>query len=323
MAIGHSNSRKSKATLSQRHRLQSWFSQHVDCFFSSFQQLLRTPLASLMTIAVLGIALALPASLYLLLENVQQVSQDWDSTAQISLFLKPKVSSDQAKTLADTLYQRQEIKSIRLISQDEALNEYKTLSGFSDALKVMENNPLPTVLVIQPTEGISPDANQALYNSVSKLPEVETAQFDMRWLNRLYAMMEIAKRGILVLAGLFASGVLLIIGNTIRLTIYNRREEIEVVKLLGATDVFIRRPFLYSGFWYGCLGGIMAWLVVNLSFWWLQAPVRQLATLYHSQFELIMLDIFASMVLFIGGALLGIVGALLAVGKHLKEIQPH
>jgi cell division transport system permease protein len=320
MAIGHSSPRKSKT--SQRNRLQSWLSQHLDCLFSSFQQLLRTPLASLMTIAVLGIALALPASLYLLLENVQQVSQDWDNTAQISLFLKPKIADEQAKALADTLYQRAEIKSIRIITRDEALNEYKTLSGFNDALKVMEDNPLPTVLVIQPIEGISPDANQALYNSVSKLSEVETAQFDMRWLNRLYAMMEVAKRGILVLAGLFALGVLLIIGNTIRLTIYNRRDEIEVVKLLGATDVFIRRPFLYSGFWYGFLGGMMAWWVVNLSFWWLQAPVRQLATLYHSQFELIMLDILAVMVLLIGGALLGVVGALLAVGRHLKDIQP-
>lgn len=321
MAFGHSNPRKPKLTL-PRNRLQSWLSQHVDCFFASLQQLIRTPLASFMTIAVLGIALALPASLYLLLENVQQVSQDWQGTAQISLFLKPKVSDDNAKTLADMLYKRQEIKSIRIISRDEALSEYKALSGFSEALNVMETNPLPTVLVIQPTEEISPDANQSLYESLRKLPEVETAQFDMRWLNRLYAMMEIAKRGILVLASLFALSVLLVIGNTIRLTIYNRREEIEVVKLLGATDAFIRRPFLYTGFWYGFLGGITAWLVVNLSFWWLQEPVRQLATLYHSQFELIMLNMFAGMMLLAGGALLGVMGAGLAVGRHLKEIQP-
>lgn len=321
MAIGTS-SRKSKAIAPQHSRLHSWLSQHVDCLVASGLQLLRTPLASLMTIAVLGIALALPASLYLLLENVQQVSRDWNSTAQISLFLKPKISDEAVKNLADSLYQRREIKSLRVIHRDEALNEYKMLSGFSEALKVMEENPLPTVLVIQPLDEISPDANQALYDSLRKLPEVETAQFDMRWLHRLYAMMEIAKRGILVLSALFALGVLLIIGNTIRLTIYNRREEIEVVKLLGATDVFIRRPFLYSGFWYGILGGMTAWLVVNLSFWWLQAPVRQLAALYHSQFELITLNIVAGLVLLIGGAFLGVIGAGLAVGRHLKEIQP-
>ncbi|MEZ5672813.1 MAG: permease-like cell division protein FtsX [Thiotrichaceae bacterium] len=321
MAFGNFNTRKPKL-VPQRNRLQSWLSQHIDCFFASFQQLIRAPLANLMTIAVLGIALALPASLYLLLENVQQVSQDWSGTAQISLFLKQKVSDNDAKTLTDMLYKRPEIKSIRIISRDEALSEYKTLSGFSEALKVMENNPLPIVLVIQPIDDISSDATQELYNSLTKLPEVETAQFDMRWLNRLYAMMEIAKRGILVLASLFALGVLLVIGNTIRLTIYNRRDEIEVVKLLGATDVFIRRPFLYSGFWYGFLGGITAWLVVNLSFWWLQDPVRQLAALYHSQFELIMLNMFAGMVLLLGGAVLGVLGAGLAVGRHLKEIQP-
>jgi cell division transport system permease protein len=321
MAVGTS-SRKSKAVAPQHSRLHSWLSQHFDCLISSGLQLLRTPLASLMTIAVLGIALALPASLYLLLENVQQVSRDWNSTAQISLFLKPKISDEAVKNLADNLYQRREIKSIRVIHRDEALNEYKMLSGFSEALNVMEENPLPTVFVIQPLEDISPDANQTLYDNLRKLPEVETAQFDMRWLHRLYAMMEIAKRGILVLSGLFALGVLLIIGNTIRLTIYNRREEIEVVKLLGATDVFIRRPFLYSGFWYGILGGMTAWIVVNLSFWWLQAPVRQLAALYHSQVELIMLNIIAGLVLLAGGALLGVIGAGLAVGRHLKEIQP-
>lgn len=321
MAFGNLNTRKPKLA-PPRNRLQSWLSQHIDCFFASFQQLIRSPLANLMTIAVLGIALALPASLYLLLENVQQVSQDWSGTAQISLFLKPKISDDNAKALTDMLYKRPEIKSVRIISRDEALSEYKTLSGFSEALKVMEDNPLPIVLVIQPIDDISSDTTQELYNSLTKLPEVETAQFDMRWLNRLYAMMEIAKRGILVLAGLFALSVLLVIGNTIRLTIYNRRDEIEVVKLLGATDVFIRRPFLYLGFWYGFLGGVTAWLVVNLSFWWLQDPVRQLAALYHSQFELIMLNIFAGMVLLLGGAVLGVLGAGLAVGRHLKEIQP-
>lgn len=321
MAIGTS-SRKPKSVAPQHSRFHSWLSQHFDCWVASGLLLLRAPLASLMTVAVLGIALALPASLYLLLENVQQVSRDWNSTAQISLFLKPKVSDEAVKNLADGLYQRKEIKSIRVIHRDEALNEYKMLSGFSEALKVMEENPLPTVFIIQPLEEISPDANQALYDSLRKLPEVETAQFDMRWLHRLYAMMEVAKRGTWVLSALFALGVLLIIGNTIRLTIYNRREEIEVVKLLGATDIFIRRPFLYSGLWYGMLGGITAWIVVNLSFWWLQAPVRQLAALYHSQFELITLNFVAGMVLLIGGAFLGVMGAGFAVSRHLKEIQP-
>jgi cell division transport system permease protein len=144
----------------------------------------------------------------------------------------------------------------------------------------------------------------------------------MLWLKRLFAIMEIVRRGVLILAGLLSLAVLLIIGNTIRLTIYNRREEIEIYKLIGATDAFIRRPFLYTGFWYGLSGSSMAWLLVNFSFWFLQEPVKQLTTLYDSQFELVTLRLLSSLILLSTGVLLGLVGAWLAVGRHLKNIQP-
>ena len=301
----------------------AWFAHHLYVWFFSLGQIARTPLPSLMTAAVIGIALALPTGLYLLLENVQYISRDWGGAAQISLFLNKNLTEAQVHKLAEQLLQRQDIATIRIITPAEALEEYRTLSGFGEALSALKENPLPPVLVVQPaTPQTDFTASEAVLDSLSQLKEVEVAQFDMLWLKRLYAMIEIVRRGIWILASLLSLAVLLVIGNTIRLSIYNRREEIEIYKLVGATDAFIRRPFLYVGFWYGLFGGSIAWLLVNLSFWLLQAPVKKLTALYYSQFELVTLDLVSSSVLLLTGALLGLAGAGLAVGYHLKDIQP-
>jgi len=296
----------------------AWLQHHLYVFFSSLGQIVHTPLPSLMTAAVIGIVLALPTGLYLLLENAQHVSQTWDGSIQISLFLKKSVDNEKAIALADKLYQREDIDNVRLITPTEALDEYKTLSGFSDALKALDENPLPSVLVIQPKEN---NVNiQSLLKELNQLDTVETAQYDMRWLQRLFAMMDIVRRGILILASLLGLSVLLVIGNTIRLAIYNRQEEIEVTRLFGATDAFIRRPFLYTGLWYGLLGGIIAWILVDISFLLLQEPVKRLTTLYHSRFELLTLNFETAAIVVLSGILLGWLGAWLAVGRHLKRI---
>ncbi|MDM8561300.1 permease-like cell division protein FtsX [Candidatus Parabeggiatoa sp. HSG14] len=299
----------------------AWLMHYLYLLFSSLGLIVRTPLPSLMTAAVIGIALALPTGLYLLLENVQQVSSGWGGAAQISLFIKQEIDNKQVHALADQLYQHPDISSVQVITPTEALEEYRTLSGFGESLDALEHNPLPAVLVIQPitNEEIT---TQNLLNSLKQLREVEVAQFDMLWLKRLLAMMEIVRRGVLILAILLALAVLLVIGNTIRLAIYNRRDEIEIYKLVGATDAFIRRPFLFTGFWYGLFGGFIAWLFVNTSFWFLQGPVKQLTTLYYSQFELLTLNVLSSSMLLLSGASLGLAGAWLAVGRHLREIQP-
>jgi cell division transport system permease protein len=276
-----------------------------------------------MTTAVIGIALALPSGLYLLLENVLQVGHEWGGTTQISLFLKPEIEDHQARALADQLYQRTDIHSVRVITRAEALEEYRTLSGFGEALEVLEQNPLPAVLVVQPSSHeMDTQMSEVLLNSLKAFPEVEVAQFDMLWLQRLMAMMEIIKRGVLIVSSLLALTVLLVIGNTIRLAIYNRREEIEVTQLFGATETFIRRPFLYTGFWYGFVGSLIAWFIIKSSFWLLQSPIKQLAVLYYSQFEPITLNFYSSLVLLLSGILLGLAGAWIAVNRHLKEIQP-
>lgn len=299
----------------------AWLTHHLYVLLSSLGQMLRTPLPNLMTAAVIGIALALPTGLYLLLENVRHISHEWHQTVQISLFLKPNVDEAKAHLLADQLLRRPEVSNVQIITPAEALEEYRTLSGFGDALKALSDNPLPYVLILQ-LATTDTDAGTRLLDELKRITEVEVAQFDMLWLKRLFTMIELVRRGVLILASLLSLAVLLVIGNTIRLAIYNRREEIEIHKLFGATDAFIRRPFLYTGFWYGLLGGIIAWSLVTFSFWLLRDPVKQLTMLYYSQFELVTLEVFSSSVLLLTGGLLGLAGAWLAVGRHLKDIQP-
>jgi len=314
------NNPRRKAKPSQQGH--AWLSHHLYVLVSSLGRIARTPLPSLMTAAVIGIALALPSGLYLLLENVQQISNDWESAAQMSLFIKPEINDDaKINALAKELYQNPDIHGIRVITPAQALEEYRKLSGFGDALKALEENPLPAVLVIQPASS-ELEANQRLLKKLEQLPYIDIVQFDMLWLKRLFTIIKIIRRGVLILAGLLSLAVLLVIGNTIRLAIYNRRDEIEIYKLVGATDTFIRRPFLYIGFWYGLFGGLIAWLLVNISFWLLINPVKQLAILYDSQFKLMTLEPLSSFILLFLGALLGLAGAWLAVGQHLKNIQP-
>lgn len=322
--------RASRSSAEQRHRAKPsplahvWLVHHFHVFFSSLEQIARTPLPSLMTMAVIGIALALPTGLYLFLENIQLIGQDWGGNAQISLFLKKEVDEGQAHLLADQIYQRANIQSVQVITPAEALEEYRNLSGFGEVLTALKENPLPSILVLQlATPETHTQTTEHLLNELRQLKEVEIAQFDMRWLERLSAIVALIRRAVWLLASLLSLAVLLVIGNTIRLAIYNRRDEIEVNKLVGATDAFIRRPFLYTGFWYGFMGGWVAWFIVNFSFWLLQNPVKQLTALYYSQFKLTTLDLLSSLILLCSGALLGFMGAWLAVGRHLKDIQPH
>ncbi len=304
-------------------RLQAYWINHAQTLFASLGRLWRTPFASLMTAAVIGIALALPAGLHLLLDNAQRLSANWDGSARISVFLKDSVSDAQARGLADKLRRRNEVADSDYISPDRALEEFRSLSGFGDALKALDKNPLPAVVVIRPALAASDPARiEQLVADLHKLPEVDFAQLDMQWVRRLHAIMEIAQRGVFVLGSLLALAVLLIVGNTIRLDIFNRRQEIEVIKMVGGTDAFIRRPFLYGGMWYGLFGGLIAWLMVGLSWWLLQDPVRGLAALYHSGYGLQMLSVGSTLLLFLVAGLLGWLGSWLAVGRHLRAIEP-
>lgn len=303
--------------------LRNYFLLHAQALIATLGQLSRRPVATLMTVAVLGIALALPAGLYVLLNNAQRMVSGWEGASQISLFLKSGISESRALQLAGDLRKHPAIATTDYISRDDALAEFRRLSGFGEALGALEENPLPAVLVVRLKKELAEPARiEQLLAELRKRAEVDIAQLDMQWVKRLYALMAMVERGVLVLAMLLGLAVLLVVGNTIRLAIQNRRDEIVITKLIGATDAFIRRPFLYSGAWYGLLGALLALLLVQLSLFTLKQPVHDLALLYNSRFALYGLDLQSSAALIGGGALLGLLGSWLAVGRHLREIEP-
>ena len=304
-------------------RTTAWLISHARSLVFSLGKLYRTPLSSLMTTAVIGIALALPTGLYLMLANLEAISGGWDESAQISLFLEPSVSDEQAVALANAIQRRDDVGSARAIGKADALAEFRELSGFGAALDALNDNPLPAVVVVQPGLAVKePLRIQQLVHALEQEQGVERAQLDMQWVQRLYAIMQTAQRGVLVIGIMLGLAVLLVVGNTIRLDIQNRRDEIEVAKLIGATDAFIRRPFLYGGIWYGLIGGLLGLIMVQAALGFLAEPVRRLAGLYGGQFQLMDLGAAnAGSVLLIAMAL-GLGGSWLAVGRHLSDIEP-
>jgi cell division transport system permease protein len=304
-------------------RVHNYLLRHAQTFFYALGQLTRAPFSTLMTTAVIAIALAMPAGLHVLLKNLQGVLSGWDSAAQISLFLERETGEPAALALAERLRTHPDIVNVEYISARQAMEEFRRLSGFGDALDALEENPLPPVLVVQPALGQQdPAALQMLVERLREEATVDLAQLDMEWVERLYGLLEIGRRGVMILATLLAVAVMLVVGNTIRLMIQNRRDEIVIIKLIGGTDAFIRRPFLYTGFWYGILGGLLAFIMVESSLLALAGPVNNLAGLYNSTFRLGGMDPATTGALLGGALLLGLVGSWLAVGRHLRAIEP-
>lgn len=303
--------------------IKNYFLRHAQVFFYVLGQLWRTPVATVLTIAVIGITLALPAGLYVAIENVQRVAGGWADSGQISLFLKQDLSEPAIEKLAERIRRLPAVSWVDYVSREAALAEFKKLSGFGEALDALERNPLPPVLVVHPApKHTNPAALQSLLGELRRHSEVELAQLDLEWVQRLHAMLDLARQGVLILTAGLAVAVLLIIGNTIRLAVLNRRDEIEVIKLIGGTDAFIRRPFLYAGTVQGLLGGLLAWLLVGLGLLLLSGPVHRLAILYGSLFSLESLGFLTTLALIGTGGLLGWLGSRLAVGRHLRAIEP-
>jgi len=303
--------------------ISAYFIHHARVLLGSLGHLTRHPMSTMMTMAVIAIALTLPSGLYLALNNISGLSEGWDSSTKISLFLHASVDERKAQTLLNRLQLHNEIDHVSLITKEQGLDQFKQLSGFGSALQFLESNPLPIVLVVQPIiDTKRPDRIDQLLKELESDKLVELAQLDMQWVKRLYALLEIAHRVIWAIGGLLGLAVLLIVGNTIRLDIQNRRSEIEVSKLIGASNAFIRRPFLYTGFWYGFSGGLLAWLLTTSSLYLLAEPVEKLALLYHSDFQLSGLSAGDTANLIMISCGLGLLGSWLAVGRHLDEIEP-
>ncbi|NVZ09965.1 ABC transporter permease [Allochromatium humboldtianum] len=300
-----------------------WFNQHLQTLIETLGRLRANPVPSTMTVAVIGISLALPAALYVLSENLRAMAGGWDQTAAISLFLDLEIDDRKAADLAERLRAWEEVARVNLITRDQALAEFRDLGGFEDALDKITKNPLPNVLAVYPTpEHAEPERLAAVQERLLDLPEADFARMDTLWLQRLQAILDLVQVVALLLGGLLGIGVLLIVGNTIRLEILNRRIEIEIMELVGATAAFIRRPFLYTGAWYGLLGGLTAWFLVTLAILVLQGYVSRLASLYHSEFRLAGLGFVDTGSMLGAGMLLGLIGSRLAVNHHLQGAKP-
>ena len=320
---GKSRRKARKSGFRRNRNPLNWALRHAQMALSALGRLAGHPLGTLMTAAVIGIAIALPSGLYLLVDNVRNLTGGWEGASSISLFLQQSLSDEQARRVREVIQRREDVAEARLISRQQALEEFRQRSGFGEALDLLDHNPLPAVILVRPAQiASSALATERLARILEGFREIDLVRVDLQWVRRLEAITRTMERGILVLAGLLGAAVLLIVGNTVRLEIQNRHNEIEVVKLVGGTDAFIRRPFLYEGLWYGLLGAIIAILLDTTGLGLMEGPVRRLAGLYHSGFELDILTPGVFLAILGGGPLLGLAGAWLAVGRHLSRIQP-
>ncbi len=294
---------------------------HLRQAVSSLGELWRSPVWTLVTIAVLGVSMTLPATLHVLVKNLQQVSSNYDQSFEISLFLKNDVTETDIATLVTLLQGDRDVGKVRLIDKTAAMAEFKQGSGFGEAITFLDQNPLPDVLLVTPSQS-KPAAAEALLNKLQKERFVELAKLDISWLERLAAIMSLVQQVVYTIAALLLCGALLVIGNTIRLLIMDKKAEIEVMKLVGATDSFIQRPFLYTGIWLGVFGGFLAFLVIELMLFWLRGAIANVTQLYQSGFSLNVLTLQEFGILMLIAIGLGLVGSYLAVRSHIKAIEP-
>lgn len=300
----------------------TYFSRHAQALLSALGRLIRQPLGTVLTIFVIAIALALPSTLWLLVKNARIAAGDVTDSIELSVFFKTDVPLAKAEQLAEAARQRPGVEEATLISADEALEEFRQYSGFGAALDALQGNPLPHVITLRPDVAYAnPQGIESLKRYLSAWPEVETVQFDGEWVRRLTAILDLLRNVFAVFAIVLGVGVLAVVGNAIRLEIRARRSEIEVTKLVGGTNAFVRRPFLYEGVIFGLLGGAAAVGIVSLAVASLIEPVGRLASLYGGRYALVGIEPLEALVLISGGTLLGVLGAWLGAARLIARIE--
>jgi cell division transport system permease protein len=301
----------------------TYFERHAQTLVGSLGRIAKQPIATFMTMGVIAVALALPLFLNLLLQNARVATGNLNEAFNLSVYMDKKAGAARTQAVAKLLRLKADVAGVKVISADEALADFRKDSGFGKALDALTDNPLPDTLIVTPTLVAStPEGTEHLRNVIAAVPDVQSVQIDTEWIKRLHAILGILRLVVLVTGGLLALGIVLIVSNTIRLDILNRRAEIEVMKLVGASDGFARRPFLYSGIWYGLGGGILALGLVAIAAQLLASPIEQLARLYGSAFRL------GGLGLVLGSEVLGLavalawLGSWLSATQHIRAIEP-
>ena len=299
----------------------AWMSGHAQAALSSLGRLMRRPVGTVVTVLAIAVALSLPFALYAIVDNAHRAAGGLDRSARLTAFLRHDLGEAEAVSVAAVMRKWDEIEQVQVVTRAEALSEYQQITGFDDVRAIFDgHNPLPELIVITARDDKSDRAGLiALRDRVQARTEVEAVEIDLVWVDRLEAILETLRRVALVLFAMLGLGILLIVGNTIRLSVESRREEIGIVRLFGATDAFIRRPFLYTGLWYGLIAGGVACALVAAATRLAAGPVERLVTLYSSDFELIGLQPWSAAVTIAAGGLLGLGGAWVAVARVLAE----
>ncbi len=303
--------------------LGAYFARHAQTFVGSLGRIAAAPVAALMTMAVVGIALALPLCLHVFLQNASAATAGWNEALNLSVYLTKSATDARTQAIAAQLKSRADVADVRVVTAAEALAQFRQYSGFGGALDALTDNPLPNTLIVTPAIAAgTPEGTAALRSAIAAMPDVDKVQLDTEWVKRLAAMLDLLHRVVLLAGLLLGVGVALIVGNTIRLDVLNRRSEIEVMKLVGGTDGFARRPFLYSGFWYGFGGGVLALVLVGIAIAAISGPVGRLATLYGSPFRLAGVRFGTAAFVLIAASVLGLLGSWLAASRHIRAINP-
>jgi cell division transport system permease protein len=303
--------------------VSSYFTRHLQALFGALGRLIRAPLATMLTLIVIGVALSLPAGLALLVNNMRLATGDLGNAVDFSVHFKLGTPIERVRQIARSAGERPGVEAITVKTADQALEEFKQASGFGDALSALTDNPLPHHLIVRPRPSASgPTEVENLRRYFTAFPEVELVQLDLDWVRRLHSLLDVLRRVFWVVVAVLGLGVLAVIGNTIRLEIQHRRAEIEVTKLVGGSNAFVRRPFLYTGLFYGLGGALFAAVILSGGLAYLQQAVGELSAQYGGQFSMAGLDGRGLGLLAGVGASLGWLGALISTGRHLRQIEP-
>jgi len=306
-----------------KRRVRARARRQLYSFFSSLGALISHRLGTLMTVLVLGIAMALPLGLYVTLQNLRGLDLNQDEWGTVTVFLHHETTETAALELAQLVNEQSNVSAVP-VSPDQGMEEFRSASGFGQALDLFENNPLPWALLVTPRAAADGELGSrvaVLAAWLEQQPAVDMVQADHKWMQRLSGMLELGDALVTVLSVIFSVAVLVVVANTIRLDVANRAEEIQVLSLIGASDSFIRQPFLFTGFWYGLLGALLALLLLSLAILYLDGPLEHLLQAYGTRFELEGLGGEQTVLVLLSGGLLGFGGAWVSVQRYLQHMK--
>lgn len=308
----------------KKHQLNAklilWIEHHIESLSASFKRNLSNPLSFSFTAAMIAIALSIPMSMYILFSSAQQLTQQWDSDKQITLFLNDNITLKQAQSLAEEIQNNQLIVNSYVIEKQQALEDFKQQMGLDSLSVDLPDNPIPHLIVVEPDTSLSDINNlQTLEDQLKTIKQVQLVQFDLLWVQKLTTMLDLFNRIQWIVSLILLFAITLIIINVIRWEVSARHSEIEIIKLVGASDAYVRRPFLYSGLWLGFAGSVLAILIVTIGSWLIQPKTSQLALLFGSDFEVTTLSTNICLLIVLLLCFVGVVGSWIAVTHKLKK----